>query len=134
MKKDLPKNIVEDIAMAVVLVGETPEIGNWTVYLINLKDVTISDTLITSKGYGMLDGKMVKTSVLRHNIGDLQAKSFRAVEAITPEVFAITNEYWLSFYIDGVIYDKKFIFLPESVVDENMIHIPLVDKPGVMIR
>lgn len=134
MKKDLPKNIVEDIAMAVVLVGETPEIGNWTVYLINLKDVTISDTLITSKGYGMLDGKMVKTSVLRHNIGALQAKSFRAVEAITPEVFAITNEYWLSFYIDGVIYDKKFIFLPESVVDENMIHIPLVDKPGVMIR
>lgn len=134
MKKDLPENIVEDIAMAVVLIGETPEVKNWTVYIINLKDILIENVLISSKGYGEKDGKMVKTSVLRHFIGDLKAKSFSGVEAIDPEVFGLTNEYWLSYYIDGVIYDKKFIFLPESIVDEHLIHIPLVDKPGVMIR
>ncbi|WP_316811869.1 hypothetical protein [Pedobacter heparinus] len=134
MKKDLPENIVEDVAMAVVLIGETPEVKNWTVYIVNLKDVTMDNVLISSKGYGEKDGKMVKTSVLRHFIGDLSPKSFSGVEAIDPEVFGLTNEYWLSYYIDGVIYDKKFIFLPESIVDENLIHVPLVNMPGVMIK
>lgn len=134
MKKDLPENIVEDVAMAVVLSGETPEVKNWTVYLINLKDKGIDNVLISSKGYGEKDGKMVKTSILRHFLGDVAARSFKGVEAIDPEVFGLTNEYWLSYYIDGVIFDKKFIFLPESIVDEHLIHIPLVDGPGVMIR
>lgn len=134
MKKDLPENIVEDIAIAVVLVSETPEVKNWTVYIVNLKDSPLENVLISSKGYGEKDGKMVKTSVLRHFIGDLQAQSFSTVEAIDPEVFGLTNEYWLSYYINGVMYDKKFIFLPESIVDEHLIHVPLVDKPGVMIR
>lgn len=134
MKKDLPENIVEDVAMAVVLKSETPEVKNWTVYLINLKNEQITNVLISSKGYGEKDGKMVKTSTLRHFLGDINGHSFSGVEGIDPEVFGLTNEYWLSYYIEGVIYDKKFIFLPESIVDENLIRIPLVNMPGVMIK
>lgn len=134
MKKDLPENIVEDLAMAVVLLNSTPEVKSWTVYLINLKNVGITNVLISSKGYGEKDGRMVKTSVLRHFLGDIEPHSFKGVEAIDTEVFGLTNEYWLSYYIDGTIYDKKFIFLPESIVDENLIRIPLVNKPGVMIK
>lgn len=134
MKSDLPENTVEDIAMAVVLMGETPEVKNWTVYLVNLKDEPITNVLISSKGYGEKDGKQVKTSVLRHFIGDMNAQDFKGVEAIDPEVFGLTNEYWLSYYIGATIYDKKFIFLPESIVDANFIKIPLVNRPGVMIK
>lgn len=134
MKADLPENTVEDIAIAVVLVGETPELANWTVYVVNLKNEPITNVLISSKGYGEKDGKQVKTSVLRHLIGDMEANSFKGVEAIDPEVFGLTNEYWLSYYIGSTIYDKKFIFLPESIIDSNFIKIPLVNKPGVMIK
>ncbi|WP_443939000.1 hypothetical protein [Pedobacter sp. MW01-1-1] len=134
MKADLPENLVEDIAMAVVLMNETPEATSWTVYLVNLKNQALNNVLISSKGYGEKDGKQVKTSVLRHFIGDMDAQSFTGVEAIDPEVFGLTNEYWLSYYIDGTIYDKKFIFLPESIIDSNLIRIPLVNKPGVMIK
>ncbi|AOM79889.1 hypothetical protein [Pedobacter steynii] len=134
MKKDLPENIVEDIAIAVVLKSESPEVKNWTVYLVNLKDKPLKNVLISSKGYGEKDGRMVQTSVLRHSLGDLQPRSFAGVEAIDPEVFGLTNEYWLSYYLDEVIYDKKFIFLPESIVDDNLIRIPLVNMPGVMIK
>lgn len=134
MKKDIPENIVEDVAISVVLMSETPEAMSWTVYLINLRNEKLENVLISSKGYGEKDGKMVKTSILRHSLGDVLARSFKGVEAIDPQVFGLTNEYWLSYYINGVIYDKKFIFLPESIVDENLIHIPLVDKPGVMIK
>lgn len=134
MKADLPENTVEDIAMAVVLMGETPEVKSWTVYLVNLKNEPITNVLISSKGYGEKDGKQVKTSVLRHFVGDLEANSFTGVEAIDPEVFGLTNEYWLSYYIGSTIYDKKFIFLPESIIDSNLIKIPLVNRPGVMIK
>ncbi|TDG35684.1 hypothetical protein EZJ43_11725 [Pedobacter changchengzhani] len=134
MKADLPENTVEDIAMAVVLIGETPEVTSWTVYIVNLKDEPITNVLISSKGYGEKDGKQVKTSVLRHSIGDMEANSFKGVEAIDPEVFGLTNEYWLSYYVGSTIYDKKFIFLPESIIDSNFIKIPLVNKPGVMIK
>jgi len=76
----------------------------------------------------------VKTSILRHYLGDIPANSYKGVEAIDTEVFGLTNEYWLSYYINGTIYDKKFIFLPESIVDDNLIRIPLLNKPGVMIK
>ncbi|WP_432710957.1 hypothetical protein [Pedobacter sp.] len=134
MKKDLPENIVEDVAMAVVLMNETPEVKHWTVYLVNLKNEPITNVLISAKGYGEKDGRVVKTSVLRHFLGDISPNSFAGVEAIDTAVFGLTNEYWLSYYIGGTIYDKKFIFLPESIVDENLIKIPLVNKPGVMIK
>ena len=134
MKRDLPENLVEDIAIAVVLMDETPEVKNWTVYIVNFKNEQLTNVMISSKGYGEKDGKIVKTSVLRHFLGDVKPRSFAGVEAIDTAVFGLTNEYWLSYYIDGVIYDKKFIFLPESIVDDNLIHIPILNKPGVMIR
>jgi hypothetical protein len=133
MKKDLPLNIVEDISIAVVLETETPTSKVWNVYLINEKKSAIQNVLVSSKGYGLKDGREVKTTTLRHFIGDMEANSSQKIEAIDPQVFGLTNEYWLSYYVDGTIYDKKYVFLPESIVDENLIKIPLVNKPGVMI-
>lgn len=134
MKADLPENIVEDIAIAVVLMAETPEYKSFTVYLVNLKDEVLQNVLVSARGYGEKEGKMVNTSTLRHFLGDVMPKDFVAIEAIDPAVFGLNNEYWLSYYIDGTIYDKKFIFLPESIVDEHLIKIPLINKPGVMIK
>lgn len=133
MKKDLPENIVEDISIAVVLEAESPGAKVWNVYLINEKSVTIKNVMVSSKGYGMKDGREVKTSVLRHFIGDITPDDYAKIEAIDEQVFGLTNEYWLSFYIDGTIYDKKYIFLPESIIDDNLVKIPILNKPGVLI-
>ncbi len=129
----MPENIVKDIMIAVVLEGETVETKNWTVYVINDKNIAIQNVLISSKGYGEKDGRQVTTTTLRHFIGNIAAKSFDRVEAIDEQVFGLTNEYWVSFYIDNIIYDKKYIFLPESIVDGNLMKVPLVNKPGVII-
>ena len=133
MKKDLPENIVQDIAVAVVLDNATPDSKDWNVYLVNLKDRPIETVLVSSKGYGLKDNEEVKTSILRHSIGDIDAKDYSKIEAIDPQVFGLTNEYWVSYYIDGHIYDKKFIFLPESILESNFIRIPVLNKVGVMI-
>ncbi|PWG80419.1 hypothetical protein [Pararcticibacter amylolyticus] len=134
MKKDLPENIVEDVAIAVVLEKESPEVKDWNVYLVNLKNEPIETVLVSSRGYGLKDGKEVKTSTLRHSIGNVDSREYALIEAIDEQVFGLTNEYWLSYYIGETIYDKKFIFLPESIVESNIIRIPVVNKPGVMIK
>ena len=133
MKKDLPENIVEDIAVAVALEKENAEFKTWYVYLINLKKVPIENVLITSKGYGEKDGEQVKTSTLRHMFPMVDAESFKLIEPIDEQTFGLNNEYWLSYYIGSEIFDKKFIFLPESIVESNFIKLPVLNKPGVMV-
>jgi hypothetical protein len=98
-----------------------------------LKNDTLETVLISSKGYGEKDGEKIKTSILRHSIGNVSAKSFVEIELIDEQVFGLTNEYWLSYYIGKQIFDKKFIFVPESIIDTNMTRVPLLNKPGVMI-
>lgn len=134
MIKDLPQNIVEDIAVAVALEKETPESKIWYVYVVNLKNHAIENVLVTSKGYGEKDGEQVKTSTLRHMIPLIQPGSFALIEPIDEATFGLNNEYWVSYYIGKDIYDKKFIFLPESIVESNFIKLPVLNKPGVMIK
>ncbi|MFT5054276.1 MAG: hypothetical protein ACI97X_001302, partial [Oceanospirillaceae bacterium] len=81
-----------------------------------------------------VDGQEVKTSQLRHFLEDIEPMSFAKVEVLVPEVFGLTNQYLLSFYIDQEIYDKKYIFLAESIIDDNLVNIPLINRPGVLIR
>src|SRR6476660_3125592 len=133
MKKDLPENIVENVSIAVVMESASPEYKNWNVYLINLKDEIIETVLVSSKGYGEKNGDAVKTSILRHSIGNVASRDYAMIEMIDEQVFGLTNEYWLRYYINGQIYDKKFIFVPESIVESNLIRVPIVNKPGVMI-
>jgi hypothetical protein len=133
MKKDLPENNVKDIAIAVALERESSESKIWYVYVINLKKVAIENVLITSKGYGEKNGEKVKTSTLRHMIPLVEKGSYKLIEPIDEQTFGLNNEYWLSYYIDGNIYDKKFIFLPESIIESNFIKLPVLNKPGVMI-
>ncbi len=133
MKKDLPENIVENVSIAVVMESASPESKNWNVYVINLKEEPIETVLVSSKGYGEKNGEAVKTSILRHSLGTIKSRHYAMIEMIDEQVFGLTNEYWLSYYIKGQIYDKKFIFVPESIVESNLIRIPILNKPGVMI-
>lgn len=131
--KHLPKNEVRDIVIAVVLEEASAEEKTWKVYLVNLKDEALETVMISSKGYGVKDGKEVKTSVLRHAFPRVEAREYALVEMIDEQVFGLNNEFWLSYYQQGTLYDKKFIFLPESIVEENMVRVPLLNKPGVII-
>ncbi|MDQ3046850.1 MAG: hypothetical protein M3R27_04820 [Bacteroidota bacterium] len=134
MKKDITPPEVTDIAVAVI--REKNETGEyeWNAWLVNMKNEKIEGVLITSQGYGNFDGQDVKTSTLRHFLDELEPKSFRKIEPVTEDVFGLNNEFWLSFYINKVMYDKKYIFLPETIKEENFILVPLVNKKGVMIR
>lgn len=134
MKKDIVPPVVEDIAVAVVKeVNELNEM-EWNVYLLNLKQIQIEGVLVTSKGYGMYNDEEVKTSVLRHFLDVVDANDYKKIEPITEMVFGLNNEFWVSFFANKVMYDKKYIFLPETIKEENFTLIPIINKKGVMIK
>ncbi len=134
MLKDIPQLIVENIIVAIVHESNVEGELVWNAYLINLYDQEISNVLVSSKGYGSFDGREVKTSVLRHHIGNIDAKEYAKIETILDNLFGLNNEFWVSFYLGKNIYDKKYIFLPETISESNLTLIPVLNKRGVMIR
>lgn len=133
MKKDIPSPAVHDLVMAIVL-EEVDGQNVWNVFLINLHIVPIRNVIVTSRGYGELNGEKRETSTLRHFYEEIPDLEFTRVEPIMENTFGLTNEYWVSFYIDGQVYDKKYVFLPESISEKNFTMIPLLNVAGVMIR
>ena len=134
MLKDIRPPVVDKIIITAVQ-EQTPENGTeWNIYIENMYDVKIENVLVSSKGYGIHNGENVKTSTLRHLIGEIEPKQSSKIEPIISDVFGLNNEYWVSFYIGKEIYDKKYIFLPESISEKNLTMIPLINKRGVMMR
>ena len=133
MKKDIHSPTVEDIVMAIVLEDDNGQ-NVWNVFLINLHIVPIKNVIVTSRGYGEINGQPRSTSTLRHFYEEIPDLEFTRVEPIMENTFGMTNEYWVSFYIDGQVYDKKYVFLPESLTEKNFTMIPLLNFAGVMIR
>jgi hypothetical protein len=132
MIKDIVIPEVKNVTLAVAriqAVGESPE---WKVYLINSNDFPIENTLVSSKGYGEKDGQEQRTSILRHFLETVPAHSPALVEPIDPSVFHLNNEYWVSYYIGKQIYDKRFVFVPDTICEDNMSFIRELDMEGVL--
>lgn len=131
MKKDIDFSPVTGVKMAIAKTED--KMGTaWAVYLINFNLIELKTVLITSKGYGHLDGEVRKTSTLRHLIEELGADSFARIEPIDPAVFSLTNEFWVSYYILDQIFDKKFIFTPGSFDPVHLHFIPELGLEGIL--
>ncbi len=126
----IPK--VEGIELAVLLENDSPE---FAVYIHNARADIIEGIIITSVGYGenAENGERIKTSVLRHSLEVMLPSEIAKIELIVPEVFGLYNEYWLSFWINELLYDKKFLFLPDAIKMENLQMLESFGKPGVIL-
>jgi hypothetical protein len=132
MKKDI--NFLPVEGVQIVIARKENLIGgyDWQVFLINQNDVPLKTVFVTSKGYGQKNEEEQKTSTLRHFFVEVPPGAHEVVETIMPDVFHLTNEYWVSYYIDNQIFDKKFIFVPDSIVDENLIKVPVLGLEGIL--
>ena len=134
MIKDIHPPKVEDIAVAVIKEKNDLQETIWNVYLLNLKDTKIEGVLVNSTGYGIHNEEEVKTSTLRHFLDVVAGGSYRKIEPMPENLFGLNNEYWVSFFIGNVMYDKKFIFLAETIREDYFTLVPLINKKGVMIK
>jgi hypothetical protein len=132
MIKDIKIPEVKNVTLAVVQEKNHLQQEEWKVYLINNNTVDIENTLVASAGYGEKGGEPQRTSTLRHFLQTVPAHSFAVIEPLDNKVLHLNNEYWVSYYIGNQIYDKRFVFVPDSIKEENLTYIKEIDAKGVL--
>ncbi|MBY0432925.1 MAG: hypothetical protein K2U26_02325 [Cyclobacteriaceae bacterium] len=132
MIKDIQTPVVKNVTLAVVRDKNNLLQDEWKVYLINNNALPIENTLVASTGYGERDGEPQRTSTLRHYLETVAANSSALIERIDPALFHLSNEYWVSYYIGRDIYDKRFVFVPDTICEENLTFIKELEREGVL--
>lgn len=133
MKQDIQLPEVKDVIVAAV-----PREGNfneelWDIYIVNLREETMDNVLITSQGYGTINGRDKTTTVLRHFHQQLAPQSYIKIEPIQRELFGIRNEYWVSFNEDDKMLDKRYVFAAGDISADSMAIVPVLNKVGVTV-
>lgn len=132
MKKDINFLPVEGVQIVIARKENVSSGYDWQVFLINQNRVPIKTVFVTSKGYGQKNEEEQKTSTLRHFFVEVKPGAHEVVESIMPDVFHLNNEYWVSYFIGDQIFDKKFIFVPDSIVEENLVTVPALGLEGIL--
>lgn len=135
MKDELKGPKVEKVSVAIVEMMVKNE-KSYYAYLLNLREDIMEGIIVSSTGYGQntKTGDRIKTSTLRHSIEVLLPNEAARIEPIMPEVFGLSNEYWVSFWVNEVMYDKRFVFPAESISEKNMQMIEILGQKGVIIN
>jgi len=136
MKEELLGPKVENVGVAVIQSVNEEKEKEFTVYLINMRDDIMEGIIVASTGYGenTVTGEKIKTSTLRHGIEVLLPNEIAKIEPIMPEVFGLSNEFWVSFWVEDVLYDKRFVFPAESIVEENFKYLEQFKRKGILLK
>lgn len=134
MRKDIEIDEVKDVAIAIVPhLNEHGEF-DWTVYFMNLKPVPVTSVLINAEARGTIDGEMRKTATMRFYMEEVAAMSAKKFELLMPDTFVLDNQYWVSFYENGKIFEKKFLFSANTITLASAVSIPLLETQGLIQR
>jgi len=131
MKKDIEIPVVKDVYIAVVKEQNTIyNTEDWNAYIINDKDVGLELVIIVSHGYS--DTKT--TATFRKQLDKLPKKSYAKIELMTEELFALNNQFKVSFFEDNQLYDKIFTFRKNTINENAFQNIPLLKTKGVLVK
>lgn len=134
MLKDITPQQDVNVGVAIVKELNMDLETEWNVFVVNYTENKLTNVFVTCKGYGELDGEVKETTVMRYFLDDIESETALKVEPINPDLFVLNNEYFLTFFIDGDIYDKKLIFKANSISEETLEPVAIVERPGVYLR
>ncbi|REE83657.1 hypothetical protein BX611_0951 [Lutibacter oceani] len=133
MKKDIKIPEVSDVFMAVVKeYNSNFQCEDWNAYIINNKQVAIEMVLIVSKGYD--EDTLTETSLMRHKIEKLPAKSFAKVELMQEVILKLSNFFNVTFFEGNTMFDKKYLFEKGTIKESALRNIPLLNKRGILVK
>jgi hypothetical protein len=135
MKSDIIIPTVENVFIAIVQEWSDDFMEKvWFAHLVNDSDYDLEGVMIVSKAFGTIDGEMKKTSLLRHAYVEVPAVSVVKIEMIEKSVLALNNEFMLTFFMDGKLYDRKYIFKANSINEKSVEEVPILFVDGVIER
>ena len=131
MKKDIHIPAVTDVEIAIVLEkNESDNTDEWCVYIINKKEVDLEMVVIVSQGFS----ETKKTSLFRRKIELLPANSYSKFEIMQPELFALDNQFQVTFFENNVLHDKTFIFQEGTIQEGFFRNIDVLNKKGIVCK
>ena len=131
MKKDIQIPKVEGVYVAVVHeYNELYKTQDWNAYIINDKDVDLEVVLIVISGYS--DKKM--TSIFRKQLDVLPKRSFAKIEYMQEELFALNNEFKITFFEGNTMFEKNYLFRKNTINERALQTIPLMKVKGVLVK
>ena len=131
MKKDIEIPIAKDVYVAIIREWNEEFLSkDWNAYIINNRVSPIDMVLVVTRGY---DGDR-KTSTMRHGIGLVKAKSFEKIELLQEDVLLLNNEFFVTYYADDKLYEKRFLAAKNSVSENTLKQIPIIEKEGVLAK
>jgi hypothetical protein len=135
MREELKGPKVENVSVAIVEIPLENNEKEYIVYLLNFRDDIMEGIIVASTGYGEnpQSGEQVKTSTLRKGIELMLPNEAARIEPIMPDLFDLTNEFWVSFWVNDVMYDKRFIFVPGSINEKEFKLIEILGYKGVVL-
>ncbi|MBD0831094.1 hypothetical protein [Aestuariibaculum sediminum] len=131
MKKDIDIPKVEDVYVAVVNeYNDIYKTQDWNAYIINDKEVDLDVVLIVTNGYN--DEKI--TSVFRKKLDKLPAKSYAKIELMQEAVFALNNQFKVTFFEGNQMFEKTYVFRKNTINLKALQPVPLMKVKGVMVK
>jgi len=131
MKKDIHIPKVEGVYIAVVNeYNDIYKTQDWNAYIINDKDVDLEMVLIVTSGYN--ENKM--TSIFRKKLDLLPKKSYAKIELMQEDLFALNNQFKVTFFEDNKMFDKTYTFRKHTINLQALQPIPLMESRGVLVK
>jgi len=131
MKKDIQIPVVENVHIAIVHEWNKDFSSmDWNSYLINNSKEPLETAIIMTRGKHT-DGR--KTSVLRHAFKVVPARSAVKIELMMQDIFSFVNEFILTYFQDGRLYDKTFVAQPHQISEKNFYPLPVIEHEGILL-
>lgn len=131
MKKDIEIPEVEGVYLAVVNeYNEIYKTQDWNAYIINDKEVDLEMVLIVTSGYN--DTKV--TSTFRKKIEVLPKKSYAKIELMQDDLFALNNQFKVTFFEDNRMFDKTYLFRKHTINLKALQPVPLMNVRGILVK
>ena len=131
MKKDIQIPKAEGVYVAVV--NEYKDVyktNDWNAYIINDKNVDLDVVLIVTSGYS--DKKM--TSIFRKKLDLLPKKSYAKIELMQEDLFALNNEFKVTFFEGNTMFEKTYLFRKNTINLKALQTVPLMKVKGVLVK
>ena len=131
MRKDIEIPEVVGVSIAVVKEWNTEfEMDDWNAYIVNENDKPIEAVMVVTQGFSTEK----KTSKFRHMLGTVGANSSLKIELIQERVLSFRNEFSVTYFLDNVLFDKKFIFRQNTINERALQEIPYLKFKGVLVK
>jgi len=131
MKKDIQIPKVEGVYVAIVNeYNDIYKTQDWNAYIINDKSVDLDVVLIVTHGYS--EDKI--TSTFRKKLDKLPAQSYAKIELMQEELFALNNQFKVTFFEGNTMFDKTYLFRKNTINLKALQPILLMEALGVLVK